>query len=1577
MGLVLSNVFIRGKIIATSDSSGISLPPVVTAVTPVASFTKSTSLVGNLISAIFTDTSTNTPTSWLWDFGDGVTSTSQNPTHLFESVGTFNTTLTATNAAGSNTSAAQSFTVLPPDLAPVASFTKNVSSGTVPFTVSFTDTSSNEPTSWLWDFGDGATSTSQSPTHEYATAGSFNVTLTATDAVGSNTSSAQAITATVPAPVSSFDMSVEYQGNLINATFADTSTNTPTSWLWNFGDGNTSTLQNPTHLFETEGTFTITLTATNAGGSTTSSAHYVTVEAVTYLNNRALLLKATGANASTNNIFVDSSTNALTVTRNGNVAQGSFSPFSPAGWSGRFNVSTTDTLTIPSNAAFAFGTGSFTIEFFANLADIATNQRFLIIGQSGTDAVVLGINAVNTLTVTVSNSTAITYTISSSFTNIWKHIALVRNSGTLTLYINGISVGSVANSSNITAQPCHIGGLTWAAGYNTHGLLSNLRIVKGAAVYTAAFTPPAAPLTTIAGTSLLTLQDNRVKDNSTNNFAITVTGTPKVVANSPFNRVAYSPVTHGGSMYFDGAGDYLTLPVSPALDLGTNACCIEAWVYLNNTSNLGLFCTQAGSAGQTRPNFIVSTNSFQIDYFGSVFFSGTISIPRLGWNHVAFTRSTSNGAWRFFLNGVLAGYTANGSQNLLQTTVPQQVGYYSGSPSSGYVADVRILNGAIPSEYATASTTTNTVVFSPPTAPLTAVANTQLLLKGTNSGIIDAATKNNLETVGSTQVSTTVKKYNTGSMKFNGSSDYIKVAPSIEFTMGTGDFTIECWAYKTAVNTPANGLFHISAGSHVPGSIANSIALGSLDTSTWQVYANGTNLSVSPAIPPILNTWQHFALVRSSGVSKLFLNGVSVYSFADTTNYTGTYLAIGAIYGTTTGYVWNGYIEDFRVTKSALYSSTFTPPTLTTSVKTDVNDPYFNQNALVLKTSGVNNAQNNTFIDSSTNALTVTRNGNVSQGSFSPFSPNGWSTNVSSGNHLTVPVTPVGTNWTIEGWVNLQSSAFKQCLVNFYPHTTLAISLNRTGLGETYIYIGNGSSWLTNISSGTLQPIKLFEWTHVALVRNGGTITLYHNGIAVVSTTTLPSGFSGGCVIGNTVQSVEPLTGNISNFRISTAAVYTANFTPPTAPLTAIAGTSLLTCQDNRFKDNSTNNFALTAVGTPKVVNNSPFAVSTAHSPATHGGSMYFYNSSDNLTIANNSNFVFGTGPYTVELWLYMPSYANGYNRLVDIGQSSGSWGLQVNNTGAIAVTKYGSADVVVSSPRLNLNSWNHIAVVRTSTATNSSTIYLNGVNILTFTDANAWNVSTGLIRFSGISEVTSFIKGYISDARIIKGTALYSTNFTVPTAPLTAVENTQLLLKGTNSSIYDASSHLPIETVGTAKVSTTQSKFGGASMYFDGTAGCYAKLPAGSLNFGTKDFTIDFWYYKSVQASAFAPLFYGGDSVNPNATFNISDDAGTLVTYISSDGASWNVSLRHNGGVLALAVWNHVVIRRVGSVFSLYLNGVLTNTFTSTASLYYAASNTPCIGGMSSRVINGYIDDFRITIGKGRYTVEPTAALS
>jgi PKD repeat protein len=178
---------------------------------PVPIFSASPTSGSAPLSVTFTDASTGSPASWSWIFGDGNTSTLENPTNTYVNNGTYSVTLTEKNSVGSNTTTMTDYIVVGA-VEPVAGFTANPISGTAPLMIQFTDSSTNTPTSWTWDFGDGGTSSAQNPVHTYSTAGTYTVTLIATNTEGSNvatktnlitvTGGAQTATQVTPIPTS-------------------------------------------------------------------------------------------------------------------------------------------------------------------------------------------------------------------------------------------------------------------------------------------------------------------------------------------------------------------------------------------------------------------------------------------------------------------------------------------------------------------------------------------------------------------------------------------------------------------------------------------------------------------------------------------------------------------------------------------------------------------------------------------------------------------------------------------------------------------------------------------------------------------------------------------------------------------------------------------------------------------------------------------------------------------------------------------------------------------------------------------------------------------------------------------------------------------------------------------------------------------------------------------------------------------------------------------------------------------------------------------------------------------------------
>ncbi len=256
---------------AGSDSTFVDIVVQPRVVPPLARFGESDldAVVGETLS--FNDLSQNNPTRWTWEFGDGSTASGPNVSHAWSEAGVYTVTLTVQNEAGSDEVSKTVTIAPPPPDPPLASFT--IPSAVVPVNsiVRFTDTSTNDPTEWLWDFGDGDTSTAQNPPHAFAEPARYEVTLTVTNAGGS-TSTSQTIVVSDP-PVASFTS----EADELSVQFTDTSTNQPTSWSWTFGDGDTSSARNPVKVFDAPGTYIVTLIASNEGGASAEFTAEVTV----------------------------------------------------------------------------------------------------------------------------------------------------------------------------------------------------------------------------------------------------------------------------------------------------------------------------------------------------------------------------------------------------------------------------------------------------------------------------------------------------------------------------------------------------------------------------------------------------------------------------------------------------------------------------------------------------------------------------------------------------------------------------------------------------------------------------------------------------------------------------------------------------------------------------------------------------------------------------------------------------------------------------------------------------------------------------------------------------------------------------------------------------------------------------------------------------------------------------------------------------------------------------------------------------------------------------------------------------
>ncbi len=659
------------------------------------------------------------------------------------------------------------------------------------------------------------------------------------------------------------------------------------------------------------------------------------------------LIHANGSNAGENKTYIDSSNENHTVgSASNNQYQGTFSPFSceEGKWSVEF-VDDADEITIASSSDFGMGTGDFTWEAWIYPTTLAGNWKQLF----STDNYSTGNNVScwlqNDGLLSWYNGGGGSLTADTALTACaWHHVAYVRASNTLKIYLNGHEVASASVTNDFPTDGLIIAN--HGGSYPFKGYMSNFRIVKGTAVYTSDFTVPTEPLTAITNTKLLCLCSNHLKDKSTSAHTLSVgTGSPfstgknpKVRAFSPFARsAAYDPAVHGGSMWVTH-DSHVHVSDATDFDFGTSDYCIEGWFYPTATLNTS-WALPFGSIdvnqywGWTDGGGNEAAAGFSTYPAGG--YSGSFShMPkRYTWNHCVW--QVTSGYENWYLNGTRI-YNTQNNPNFGSSATGMYVGrthnYGTTYGYEGYISDVRITTGNGYNPYSNAATLTV------PTAPLTKTSYTKLLLNFTNAKIIDSTGNLLLETIGDTQLDTSVKKFGTASMEFDGTVDRLRTPNGTTSStvgafgarLGTGDFTVECFVYLDVVEYTGIWQFDTDSlsGNGYIGPVLEVTPTGSGSALVWSTMTqHGGNTRHSSAVTPSASTWYHTAVVRTNGTIKVFVDGTQIISdFTDTSDYSNRdTLTIGGFFDT--NYLMNGYIDEFRVTNKARYTSNFTAPT--------------------------------------------------------------------------------------------------------------------------------------------------------------------------------------------------------------------------------------------------------------------------------------------------------------------------------------------------------------------------------------------------------------------------------------------------------------------------------------------------------------------------------------------------------------------------------------------------------------------------------------------------------------------------
>jgi hypothetical protein len=943
-------------------------------------------------------------------------------------------------------------------------------------------------------------------------------------------------------------------------------------------------------------------------------------------------------------------------------------------------------------------------------------------------------------------------------------VAYVKNGSTGTLYRNGVAVVSAPDSSTYTtASTTSTIGISSAISQGFTGYISNLRIVKGTAVYTGAFTP-SGPLTNITNTSLLALQSNSPTGDTTglntitNNGLVLATPFPagSIITNvGPVTTTLstalgaipsvndYVLITDTGTSYqalaqinsnslftqtysgsFNGVSQYLTVPyVTARFDWWTSDYTLECWVYPTSLTNW----SWAISNGNGSNNYW----SFGLMPDGRIvfwYFNGTGGTPNNYssavcplniWSHIALTQK--GGSFTLFVNGVpntptaivgtpqsSVSYTLNIGGNINNVYV------------SGNISNVRIVKG----------TALYTGAFTP-TGPLANITNTTLLALQSVSPTTDTTGLNTITNYGVTISNTNVPSFTTTSTSAAGSYQ-ISVPTSSLTNLNTSN----TWAYQL------------------------------WDPAVYQQSSWITNQN--PTKP---RDMLYYATLARGKYGVYFPNKATPVTF--TTALGNGNINKNKVMGTNSGSLfYSPSINRLEIINSNYWTNSNNPNIIITgqaSPKTAILYPV----PIAQSISGSNVLLTFNNAISSINYMTL---GATNYGVF-----NG------SNQYLSIPASPnlaMTGDFTIECWAYYTTFSTNGILIDQYFSNTLGVGNYQiwtptTGIIQ-FVYDGSPSLYISG------PTLSINTWYHIAATRSGSTLRFFVNGIQYSTTQ-----FSGPIGQNNTlwvgaqhqVGPVDFMSGYISNVRIIKGlAVYTGNFTPQ-GPLSriqngrtnvaALSGseTALLTLQNTTIIDNSYYNAITYISPTP------------TYYASFNGTSQY-------LTVAPNSAFAFGTGDFTIEYWIYWTSAGGSRvltNRL-DRNAASGTWSVSMGDTN-IAFTEVVAGEPGVGTSFSSIvGKWVHIAICRISGTT---TIYLNGSPVASGSQTTNFSNSSYNLNI-GWSPNENYVTANISNVRIIKGQAVYTSNFT-PSGPLTttsqgAIAANVSLLTLQNATIIDNS---------------------------------------------------------------------------------------------------------------------------------------------------------------------------------------------
>jgi gliding motility-associated-like protein len=407
---------------------------------PIISRFNASPIIGNSLphSVSFTNTSVCTKRYSVWNFGDGSTSTNQNPSHTYTNYGEYTVRLKVQDSIIGTSHFVNKVAYIKIS-APVADIGGPASGyfGCAPLSANFVDASiaNGAPiVSWLWDFGDGTTSTDQNPSHTYNTPGNYSVSLTVTDSFGNTDTGVFTNAAQAVGPNTNFQANQTLLQSNTSVTFTDLTTfGAPiTSWSWNFGDSSSSNLQNPSHTYTTSGDYTVSLTVSDLDGCSRTLTKTAYIKVLTCPANVTINNDLGQCNANVTLPDFEGSTNGNAINLDG----------------------TNDYIAAPLPTLFNnISTNDFTVEMWANRTASSSAPSRLFFSQLDTANFVSSlVNSSGIFYVFVKENGNI-HSVNTSYSlplNQWTHLAFKWNatSKSITVLINGVLQTNVSGGSS-------------------------------------------------------------------------------------------------------------------------------------------------------------------------------------------------------------------------------------------------------------------------------------------------------------------------------------------------------------------------------------------------------------------------------------------------------------------------------------------------------------------------------------------------------------------------------------------------------------------------------------------------------------------------------------------------------------------------------------------------------------------------------------------------------------------------------------------------------------------------------------------------------------------------------------------------------------------------------------------------------------------------------------------------------------------------------------------------------------------------------------------------------------------------